>query len=170
MSDVSVRRFQEAEWPLYRALRLRALRDSPDAFATTYANALSRTEAEWRDRLAGMSGEHDLALVAELHGNPAGLVWVRIDPSTPDTADLYQMWIAPELRGQGAGRTLLESAIAWTAARGARSMRLGVTIGNSPAQRLYEGAGFCAVGPPEPLRADSDLKVQHMLLALPARD
>jgi len=169
MSNVTVRSLQPTEWPLYRALRLRALRDSPDAFATTYSEAHSRTDTDWRNRLAAMSTAHDLALVAELESTSVGLVWVRIDPATPDTAHLYQMWVAPECRSRGVGKALLDTAIAWSASNGAHSIQLGVALGNSPARRLYEGAGFRVVGGPEPLRTDSDLEVQHMLLSLPAR-
>jgi ribosomal protein S18 acetylase RimI-like enzyme len=169
MTGATIRSFRVAEWSLYRALRLRALRDSPDAFSTTYSDALSRTDADWRDRLAQMSTRYDLALVAELQGNAVGLVWVRIDPSTPDVAHLYQMWVAAECRGRGVGKALLDTAIEWTTSNGARSIELGVTVGNSPARRLYKGAGFRAIGVPEPLRPDSDLEVQNMLLSLPLR-
>jgi ribosomal protein S18 acetylase RimI-like enzyme len=162
MTDVTVRTFQSSEWPLYRALRLRALRESPDAFSTLHAEAAARSDSEWRDRMAAMSSRHDLPLLAEVGGNPAGIVWARIDPSTPRSAQLYQMWVAPECRGLGIGRKLLETAIEWATANGARSMALGVTVGNSPARRLYDGAGFVPIGAPEPLRPNSDLEVQNM--------
>ena len=111
MTDLTIRSFRPSEWPLYRALRLRALRESPDAFSTLHAEAAARSDGHWRDRMAAMSSRHDLPLVAEIGGNPAGIVWARIDPSTPGAAHLYQMWVAPECRGRGIGRALLEAAI-----------------------------------------------------------
>jgi ribosomal protein S18 acetylase RimI-like enzyme len=168
MTDLTIRSFQPSEWPLYRALRLRALRESPDAFSTLHAEAAARPERAWRDRMAAMSSRYDLPLIAEIGGNPAGIVWAHIDPSTEDAAQLYQMWVAPECRGRGIGRALLDTAIEWATANGARSMALGVTVGNSPARRLYEAAGFAPVGAPEPLRPNSDLEVQNMQRPLPA--
>ena len=38
------------DWPLYRSLRLRALRDSPDAFGSTFAAEAQRTDADWQAR------------------------------------------------------------------------------------------------------------------------
>jgi GNAT superfamily N-acetyltransferase len=167
VTDIAIRCLQPSEWPLYRALRLRALRDSPDAFSTLHAEAAARSDSDWRDRMAAMSSRYDLPLVADVGGDPAGIVWARIDPSTPDAAHLHQMWVAPECRGQGIGRALLEAAIEWATANGARSLALGVTVGNSPARRLYEAAGFVPVGTPEPLRPNSDLEVQNMQRPLP---
>jgi len=167
MTDLTIRSFQPSEWPLYRALRLRALRESPDAFSTLHAEAAARPDSSWRERMASMSSQHDLPLVAEVSGSPAGIVWAHIDPSAPDAAQLYQMWVAPECRGRGVGRALLDTAIEWATTEGARSMALGVTVGNSPARRLYEAAGFVPVGAPEPLRANSDLEVQTMQRPLP---
>src|SRR5262249_25805235 len=43
----SVRRLTRNEWREYRALRLRALADSPTAFATTLAEARAREDADW---------------------------------------------------------------------------------------------------------------------------
>ena len=39
------------EWPAYRALRLRALTEEPQAFGESYANAAALPEARWRRRL-----------------------------------------------------------------------------------------------------------------------
>lgn len=47
------------------------------------------------------------------------------------------MWVDPVSRGVGAGRALLARAIAWAEGRGAQLIRLGVTIADTPAMRLY---------------------------------
>jgi hypothetical protein len=72
---VSVRRFAPHEWRLYRDLRLRALRESPDAFGSTFAREAERTDDEWAARLsAGAVSPRDLPLVAEISGTPSGLL------------------------------------------------------------------------------------------------
>jgi GNAT superfamily N-acetyltransferase len=45
---VDVRELNGDEWQLKRDLRLAALNESPDAFASTYAREVHRSEAEWR--------------------------------------------------------------------------------------------------------------------------
>ena len=74
------------------------------------------------------------------------------------------MWVAPEARGPGAGRALLEAAVDWARKKGCRELHLGVTAADSPALRLYQSHGFRALGPLEPLREGSALMVQAMVL------
>jgi GNAT superfamily N-acetyltransferase len=165
-----IRTFAPHEWGTYRDLRLRALADSPDAFGSTLAEEQDRSDAEWSRRLAlGADSRSHLPLVAEVHGEPIGLAWGRIETSDPDVVTLYQMWVTPSHRGLGAGRMLLEAVIAWARARNASSLDLGVTCGDSPARRLYERVGFKPMGEPQPLRPGSKLLGQPMRLTLRSR-
>jgi ribosomal protein S18 acetylase RimI-like enzyme len=165
----AVRRLAAHEWPLYRALRLQALADSPDAFGSTFAAENALRDEDWAARLArGARSETDLPLVAEVDGVAAGLAWARFADDAADVAHLYQMWVSPAFRGAGAGRRLLDMAIDWARNRGLRTLVLGVTCGDTPAARLYARAGFQPVGPPAPLRPGSALLGQTLRLALDA--
>ena len=162
-----LRRFDPDEWPLYRHLRLRALSDSPDAFGSTFAREAARSDDEWRERLATGAASHgDLPLVAIVDDEPAGLAWGRLDERQPEIAHLFQVWVAPEFRGRGVGRLLVDAVIAWARTTGARILRLGVTCGDTAAVRLYRRAGFVDDGPPQPLRPGSEAKSQPMVLDL----
>jgi GNAT superfamily N-acetyltransferase len=163
----SVRPFRAHEWRTYRDLRLRALADSPDAFGATLTGEEIRADGEWANRLAlGADDRWNLPLLAEAAARPVGLAWGRIEKATPDVAHVYQMWVAPTHRGQGAGRLLLDAIIDWASAAGVRRVVLGVTCGESPARRLYVRAGFTAIGQATPLRPVSDLLVQPMQMLL----
>ncbi|MGD2041941.1 MAG: GNAT family N-acetyltransferase [Anaerolineae bacterium] len=152
-------------------LRLRALADSPDAFGRTLAEGQERSDAGWSKRLSsGANSSWDLPLVAEVDSEPVGLAWGRIEGSRPDVAYLFQMWVAPDYRCQGAGRMLLETVIAWAQAHRTRYVELGVTLSNSPALRLYQRAGFEPAGEPQPLRPGSELLGLPMRLTLTGRD
>jgi ribosomal protein S18 acetylase RimI-like enzyme len=162
-----IRTLAPHEWGTYRDLRLRALADSPQAFGRTLAEEQARPDAEWVSRLSsGTSSGWDLPLVAEVDGEPIGMAWGRIERSQPETAHLYQMWVAPGQRRLGAGRMLLEAVIAWAKSKDARALKLGVALGNSPALRLYTRAGFEPAGEPQPLRQGSDLLELPMRLKL----
>lgn len=108
-----------------------------------------------------------LPLLAEVDGQPAGLAWGTIRPDAPDVAHVHQMWVAPDHRGLGLGRRLLERILDWAADCGARRVVLDVTSGNSAATGLYRALGFVAAGPPEPLRPGSALRAQPMRRELP---
>jgi GNAT superfamily N-acetyltransferase len=164
---IVVRRFTASEWPEYRDLRLRALAESPDAFGSMFDREAKRSDDEWRNRLAlAVRSDRELPLVAVVDGDGVGLAWARIDEQQADLARLFQVWVAPEARGLGVGRALLEAAISWARGAGARALRLGVTRMDSAAVRLYRRAGFVDVGEPEPLRPGSALQCQPMCLAL----
>jgi ribosomal protein S18 acetylase RimI-like enzyme len=162
-----VRLFSAEEWPLYRSLRLRALAQAPEAFGGTLANEQDRPDAEWARRLAvGLSSGWDFPAVVEVAGEPVGLAWGHFDPAEPKVARLYQVWVAPTHRRLGAGQALLEAVIAWARARQADYLDLDVTVGDTPAARLYARAGFQPNGPLAPLRAGSSLLEQPQRLNL----
>ncbi len=94
----------------------------------------------------------NIPLVADFDGQPIGLAWGRIESSHPHIASLYQLWVEPTYRRLGAGQMLLEAVISWARDRNVRFLDLGVTLGDSPAMRLYGRAGFKPAGEPQPFR------------------
>jgi GNAT superfamily N-acetyltransferase len=163
----SIRAFAPHEWRTYRELRLRALADAPDAFGRTLAEEKARPESFWIERLATATDRRwNLPLLAEVDGEPVGLAWGRIEVSEPEEAAAYQMWVAPEHRGQGIGRMLLETIVAWAREANVHRLVLDVTIGNRLAVQLYTRAGFQPAGEPQPVRPGSELREQPMVLEL----
>lgn len=146
------------DWMLWRDLRLRALADSPDAFASTLAREQSFSEDEWRARLVGSS------YVGRLGVAPAAIgAGVR---QAEDHLQVVAMWTAPEARGHGLGSAILTALVA-TAAEENRRLELDVAVDNEVARSLYERHGFVATGERQPLRAGSALEVEKMVSSLP---
>ena len=56
------------DWARYRDIRLRALADTPNAFARTLLEEQAFSEEKWRSRLSG----EGLVVVAEAGGQDAG--------------------------------------------------------------------------------------------------
>jgi ribosomal protein S18 acetylase RimI-like enzyme len=163
----AVRRLLRHEWRSYRDLRLRALADSPDAFGSTLEVEAAKPDAFWEDRLSSAADSPlQLPLAAESRTELVGLAWGWIDPANPAIAHIFQMWVAPEARGQGIGVSLLNTVVSWARAARVTSVVLMVTCGNSPARQLYERAGFVAHGDPAPLRPGSSVLAQPMVLSL----
>jgi len=163
----TIRPFTADEWPAYRAIRLRALADAPDAFGSTLAAEEALALESWAARLArSTTSGIDRALAAEMNGALVGLAWAKVDADDADIVNLFQMWVAPEARGQGVAGALLDEAVRWAAQRGAEAVQLGVTCTNVAAVGLYERAGFIDTGMREPLRIGSELMEQRMRLTL----
>jgi ribosomal protein S18 acetylase RimI-like enzyme len=67
-------------------------------------------------------------------------------PETPDDAWVVE-WVAtlPAQRGRGHVKHLLPAVLEEGRRRGFRRAQIAVLIGNTPAQKAYEGAGFAVV-------------------------
>ena len=162
-----VRRLSPDEWPAYRDLRLRALRDSPDAFGSTFERERQRSDAEWAARLAVTEDSREsLPLVAVWGNEFVGLAWGRLVASDDRVVHVYQMWVSPTSRGRGIASLLIDTLIAWARSVRATQLRLSVTGGNTSAERTYAKAGFEPLGLAEPLRPGSPLLSQPMKLEL----
>ena len=90
-----------------------------------------RFRSEHLDPYASRVYSHD--------GSPAGALLIARRGWTRRVA---AMGIAPEFRGRGVGRRILEEAIAEARAQGDRAMLLEVLVQNAPAVALYSGLGF----------------------------
>lgn len=159
---LDIRKFRADEWSIYREVRLAALKEAPTAFGSTYEESVGRDDASWRARLAAIDPALDCPLGVFENGRAVGLAWGSIQPDNSEKADLYQMWTAPECRGEGAARRLLNEVIAWAIDQGATEIVLGVTRGNVAAESLYRSAGFEAFGEPERLRPGVDQWITNM--------
>ncbi|MBR7791388.1 GNAT family N-acetyltransferase [Undibacterium sp. FT147W] len=173
-TSYTIRPLTAQEWQQYRQIRLRSLADYPNAFGSTFAAEKDRSDEAWATRLllATSSGK-DYPLIAKISGVNsgdnnafAGLLWAKEDATDTSVVNIFQMWVAPEYRGQGVATKLLREAIFWARSRCAKLVQLGVTCGDSAAIRLYLREGFRAIGSPEPLRPDSTLLAQTMRLVL----
>lgn len=162
-----VRSLGADDWQIYRDLRLRSLSESPDAFARTLDEERQRTRDEWSRRIEqGQDRRWNLPLVADCDGQPAGLAWGRIDRSVPEVAHVFQVWVAPDCRGRGIGRSLVKTIVSWAQENRAQWVELCVTRGNDSATMLYERLGFEPYGELVPLRDGSALMTQSMRLRI----
>ena len=167
VSVVSVHPIAFNDWPEYRKVRLSALKDSPQAFGSTWQQEVILPDEDWAARtIASASGESGRGFFAIHRGEACGLVWCLLSDTDPRIAHIYAMWTAPNVRGQGAGRALLEQCISWAKSKGAHHVHLSVVKDESPAMQLYKSQGFYPVGEPDFLRLGSDLKAQNMQLDL----
>ena len=95
--------------------------------------------------------------------NDSGFVLAR---GAGGEAEILTLAVAPQARGRGLGRALLQAAIARLEAQGAQSLFLEVGTDNPHALALYAGLGFAKVGMRKAYYAGRDALV--LRLSLPA--
>jgi len=143
---MDIRRLQPSDARAYRELRLRALREHPEAFTSSYEEEEPKPMEITRKRLrASASVKMWGAFLA------SGLVgMVGLDRETRaknrHKATLVAMYVAPEAARRGIGRALVDALLAEARACGVESLILTVTQGNNAARELYARAGFTTFG------------------------
>lgn len=124
-----------------RSIRLRALLEAPDAFATTFEQASMYSDAEWSNQLADIP-----TFVAVEDGSDVGLVRCARDRTSSEAAWLISMWVAPETRRARIGSALVDRVVAWALANGIRRLLVDVADANTAAIALYDLKGFKPTG------------------------
>ncbi|MGC4013531.1 MAG: GNAT family N-acetyltransferase [Luteolibacter sp.] len=128
---------------MYRKVRLEALRESPEAFATTYESALGRTPESWAAQADGSASGPDRATFIVLEGEAvAGLAALYRDEKIAEEGELIQVWVAPGLRGHGTAEKLMDGVLEWAGENGFARVKAEVTGANGRALRFYERYGF----------------------------
>ncbi len=155
---VTIERIDPEAFERVRAVRLRALRDAPDAFWVTADEEAATTTVEWRDRLARPDAA---TFVASRDGVDVGLAVGERHHEHEGDAGLYAMWVAPEARGSGAAAALVEAVVEWARAAGYGSLRLDVGDANENAVRLYARMGFVPTGVVSALPAPRENVTEH---------
>jgi len=139
---ISLRRLGPEDAALYRDLRLEALADSPDAFASTLETEQRRPLDWFAGRLADafIMG----AFAGERLSGVAGF-YVQPGPKHAHKGMLWGMYVRPEYRAAGVGRRLVEAIIGHASER-VELLQLFVVSDNLAARRLYEKLGFVEYG------------------------
>jgi ribosomal protein S18 acetylase RimI-like enzyme len=134
---MEIQRLEPDQAARLRAIRLRALRDAPDAFASRYEESAARPLDEWRVQLEDLA-----SYVAVASGDDVGLVRAGELREDSRAAILFSLWVAPQARGQGVGDALIETIVAWARNQGFDRLVLDVASDNARAIALYARMGF----------------------------
>ncbi len=143
MTDV--RALTEADWRRLRLIRLRALRDAPNAFISSYYHEAGHDAHWWREGLS--KDTWLLAFRAATSIQPIGVISATLGliDSSPHPY-LNSLWVAPAHRRRHVARNLLHAALEHVAEAGADAVSLWILDGNEAALRLYLAAGFTPTG------------------------
>jgi GNAT superfamily N-acetyltransferase len=144
-----------------------------DTWRSTYSGLIDQS---YLDSLSYSDKEQNLAkgislnspstvrLVALLNDVIAGFViaGARRGDEWPHTSEMYALYVAENLQGHGAGRTLYEQAVEWLRHAGHRGMIIRVLKGNDKSIQFYESRGARLIGE-EPLMLEGTEYIELVL-------
>jgi ribosomal protein S18 acetylase RimI-like enzyme len=166
---MAVRPLTPADAAAFRELRLRALKEHAEAFTSSYEDDVRQPVAAVEKRLAWDSGNAFWGAFVE--GNLVGIVGLSGEPRAKNRhkGHVVAMYVAPEFRRRGLGRSLLQAVIGH--ARdivGLEQLVLTVTRSKAAASDLYRATGFTTFGvEPRALKVAGEyFDKEHMILFL----
>ena len=172
MADITVRGLNDKDALGFQNLRLRALREHPDAFGSTYEreSAYSLESVAERLRLTAES-PNDFTLGAHRQEELIGVVSFHrmTGEKEQHRGHIRGMYVRSEDHGKGIGRALLTQAVGLVCSLpGLEQIELAVVTRNRQARNLYTSLGFVSCGiDPRALLVDGEyLDEERMFLLL----
>ena len=145
-SKAEMRILTEVDTEAYWKLRLRALKEEPQSFGGSYEEAVKIPLAEITPKL---KSSQDSFIVGAFCPYLVGLVgcYRRSGLKLQHKGNIWGMYVAPEFRGKGLGKALMEKLIAHASTLPhLESLLLSVVTTNKVAQDLYLSLGFTTYG------------------------
>ena len=145
---MQIRKLTEDDLETLWLMRLRGLKDNPEAFGSTYAETLARGKEWMRQRLRARENE-TFYLGAFEEGRMVGKVAFFREEGIKNRHKGYviSMFVAPESRGLGAGKALMQELIVRVRRiEGLEQLLLAVVTTNQAAYQLYCSLGFQVYG------------------------
>jgi len=141
-AEIYIRQLTPGDAALYRGIRLAGLKESPQAFGSTFEAELTKPLAWFFDRLSN-SDVFGAFFDDKILGT-AGFA-VREGEKESHKGLLWGMYVRPAARGAGVARRLVEAVILHARGR-VELIQLSVVMGNEHARRLYARLGFVEYG------------------------
>jgi ribosomal protein S18 acetylase RimI-like enzyme len=135
-------------WEEYRNLRLRALKEDPQAFGASYEDNLKNPPSEWQRRLENaMEANGNWLFFAEEKGKLVGMIGAFIEKGVTDTATVIAVFVPNEERGKGVGNILMQTLLTELKEKpDLKKAKLMVNEKQTEAVGLYKKFGFIEIG------------------------
>jgi ribosomal protein S18 acetylase RimI-like enzyme len=165
---MNIRLLNESDSPAYQVLRLRALKNDPGSFGSTYEQEVVRPLEAFSNRIQHTENQFTLGCFDNSDSLMGIVHFAREDRlKTAHKGNVYGMYVDPEFRGQGIGRCLLVALIerAIRDCDGLEQIHLVVVSNNEPAKRLYAALGFEVYGvEPHALKHDGQYFDEDLMI------
>lgn len=148
--------------------RLRALKNSPSAFLTTYDEEIAKGQSHFEKTLSHLGNEKAIFGAIENNQVIATIgIYQQDRPKTAHKAGIWGMYVDEAFRKKGIGLKLLDSAIQFAHNEmKVKQIHLSIESTNKAARSLYESKGFKVWGvEPQAMKTNNHyFNEDHMVL------
>ncbi len=170
VSTTIVRRLSKDDAEAFHRLRLAGLAQSPEAFASSFAEDAALTPEAVRERFPVERDRFVLGAFDPRERLIGAVGFTRERHlKLEHWGKIWGMYVAPEARRRGVGRALVLRVVEeCTAIPGLEQIVLEVATVAAAARRLYESCGFAGFGVQQDAMRDErgSYDVEHMVLLL----
>jgi len=152
-----IRSIEMSDLAAFKALRLEALKNHPEAFGTDYHESLGEPDSNWIERVRdSVNSDTNCLFLADAEDELAGMLGVFRSRGAKNrhAGTVWGVYVRPAYRGQKLVDRMMHEALEWCTQRGIRIVRLSAT-NSTAAVRCYLRCGFVVYGvSPEEIRVD----------------
>jgi len=138
---------KQGEFELCKTLRLRALKDAPEAFSETYLQASTESNDYWHNILEALTPPSQSRMfIAIESGQHLGSVFALLDAESSHTGRIGGMWVDSSFRKTGIGTALFFKVKTWADDLGLGRISLWVDDSEEGPKAFYLKFGFIESG------------------------
>ncbi|MDQ0188882.1 GNAT family N-acetyltransferase [Alicyclobacillus cycloheptanicus] len=142
-----IRVLDESDAEVYQALRLSALKNNPEAFGSTYEREVEFSVETVAERVKPLDGKFTLGAFDDREVLVGMVTCMRESGlKTAHKGNVFGMYVSPEARGRGFGKSLILELINKARDDGLEQINLTVVSSNEHAKKLYQSVGFQVYG------------------------
>jgi len=145
---MNIRILKETDALQYQELRLKALKINPEAFGSTYEREVNFTQKMVEERIRPTEDNFVLGVFDDQNVLLGIVTYMReTSMKTAHKGNIFGMFVAPESRGNGLGKLLLQELVRKVKqTNGLEQINLTVVSENLSAKKLYSSIGFETYG------------------------
>lgn len=139
-TQIDIIQLSATKWQQYKSLRLRALKEDPQAFGSSYKKELQYSDKKWQSRLTG----GDLIIFANLDQQLVGMAgaYQTDADQKSQSSTIFGVFVVSEARGKGVSRKIMKALLRLLKDRGVAQVNLTVNKDQLAAIGLYRKLGF----------------------------